>query len=890
MSQKVMLIDGNSIIHRAFHAVPPLTNSDGKYTSAVYGFLNILFKLMEEENPDYLAIAFDLHAPTFRHIKYEQYKGTRKETPVELREQISLLKQVLATMHIKMFEKEGFEADDILGTLSKQSETKGYATIVVSGDRDLLQLASDSLKIKIPKTSKGKTEIKQYYAQDVQNEYGVTPEEFIDVKALMGDASDNIPGVPGIGEKTATKIIQQYQTVEKALENVSMIKPERISKLLLEHKEQAILSKFLATIIRDVPIELNVKEMKLDSMFTKESYELFQYLEFKSFFAKFKDMDKKMQENKEEQSYKKITTKFDCLEFLSSIKKEEPIMYVILGETDIEGISFYNEQIGGVWLEISQSLTKEKIIQMTKEFFENEQFIKIAHDAKKDIGILRKYDVQMSKVLFDTALAGYILNSTKEKYEYSDIASEFLNEIVPNEEEFLGKGKSKITISQLEEPKRTYFAVKQAEIFYQAMSIMKQKIEDGNQHELYYNIELPLLYVLADMESYGIKINKEELEIYRNQLEENIAVITKEIYDMAGEEFNLNSPKQLGDVLFYNDNHIKLEGGKKTKTGYSTAADVLESLKDKHPVIEKILYYRQLAKLKSTYADGLLNVMDENTQKIYSTFHQTITATGRLSSTEPNLQNIPIKLELGRQVRKIFIPTNEQYRFLDADYSQIELRILAHISEDEMLIQAFKNDQDIHTLTASQVFHVDFDKVTSQQRRNAKAVNFGIIYGMGAFSLSEDLGISRKEAEQYIAAYFEKYPKIKLYMDKTISDGIEKGYVSTMWNRKRFMPELVSGNYNERAFGERVAMNMPIQGAAADIIKIAMIRVYECLKQRNLKSRLILQVHDELLIEVHIDELQEMRELLKNEMEQAAQLSVPLKVDVHEGNSWFEAK
>lgn len=882
-----MLIDGNSIIHRAFHAVPPLTNSDGKYTSAVYGFLNILFKLLEEEKPDYLAVAFDLHAPTFRHIKYEQYKGTRKETPVELREQISLLKQVLATMHIKIFEKEGFEADDILGTLSKQSEENGYSTIVVSGDRDLLQLASDTLKIKIPKTSRGKTEIKEYYAQDVLNEYGVTPEEFIDVKALMGDKSDNIPGVPSIGDKTATKIIQQYKTIEEAIKNAASIKPERISKILAEHQEQAVLSKFLATIVRDVPLEWNVEELKIDSLFTKESYELFQYLEFKSFFAKFKDMDKKMQEDKEDESYRKITTKFDCLEFIASIKKEMPTAYVILGKEEIEGISFYNEQIGGVWLEISQSLTKEKIMQMTKDFFENKEFLKIAHDAKKDIRLLRKYNIKINEILFDTALAAYILNSTKEKYEYNDIASEFLNEMIPSEEEFLGKGKNKITLAQLEEPKRTYFAVKQAEVFYQAMPIMQEKIERDGQHELYYTIELPLLYVLADMECYGIKINKKELEVYQNQLEEKITEITKEIYQLAGEEFNLNSPKQMGVVLFDN---MKLEGGKKTKTGYSTAADVLESLKNEHPIIEKILYYRQLAKLKSTYADGMLNVMDQSTQKIYSTFHQTITATGRISSSEPNLQNIPIKLELGRQLRKVFIPTNEEYCFLDADYSQIELRILAHISDDETLIEAFRNNQDIHSLTASQVFHVPFEEVTDRQRRNAKAVNFGIIYGMGAFSLSEDLGIGRKEAEEYIAAYFEKYPKIKIYMDKTISDAREKGYVSTMWNRRRLMPELNSGNYNQRAFGERVAMNMPIQGAAADIIKIAMIRVYQCLKERNLKSKLILQVHDELLIETYKEELQEVKKLLKYEMEQAVQLNVPLKVDVHEGNSWFEAK
>lgn len=881
-----MLIDGNSIINRAFYGIPLLTNAEGKYTNAVYGFLNILFKLIDEEQPDYLGIAFDLHAPTFRHLKYEEYKGTRKGMPDELREQMPLLKEVLKAMKIKQYEMEGYEADDILGTLSKKAEDSGMTVVVVSGDRDLLQIASKTLKIKIPKTFRGKTTIEDYYEKDVKAKYDVTPTEFIDLKALMGDASDNIPGVPGIGEKTAAKIIKQYHNIEEAIKNADSITPKKASANLAEYQEQAVLSKYLATIVRDMPIELDLENMDIKRPFEKEAYELFKKLEFKSLLERIQPPSEEIKTNS---NYKKILSETEWKQILEKIKPGVKTAYILMEEEEkLVGISFYNKEIGGVWAEPSIELSDTKLIETAREFFEGESYLKIAHDAKKDIKTLRKYGIEESSVHFDTAIAGYVLNSTRSSYEYHDIAGEFLNKFMPSAEEILGKGKNKQKISSLKEPQKTDFIVQQAEITYRAYFVMAEKIEENKEEELYYQIELPLISVLADMEKYGIRVNKKELILYQKALENSIEQITSEIFHLVGEEFNLNSPKQLGVILF---EKLKLPGGKKTKTGsYSTGADVLEKLRFESPVIEKIVLYRQLVKLKSAYADGLLNVMDPETDKVYSTFNQTITATGRISSTEPNLQNIPIRLELGRELRKVFIPSDENYVFLDADYSQIELRVLAHIAEDETLIEAFRNKQDIHRLTASQVFNIPFDQVSNTQRSNAKAVNFGIVYGIGAFSLSQDLGITRREAEQYIEGYFAKYPKIRTYMDKTIADARKNGYVSTLFHRRRAMPELNAQNFIQRSFGERVAMNMPIQGSAADIIKIAMIKVHQSLKKRGLKSRLILQVHDELLLEVHKDEIEEVTQFLKSDMEHAVELRAPLEVDIHSGKTWFEAK
>lgn len=885
MAEKIMLIDGNSIVNRAFYGVPLLTNGEGRYTNGVYGFLNILFKLLDEEQPDYLAVAFDLHAPTFRHRTFDGYKGTRKGMPEELREQMPLLKEVLQAMHIPIFEQEGFEADDILGTLSALAEKNGIVPVVVSGDRDLLQLAGETLKVRIPKTKGGRTETEDYYAADVQAKYGVTPAEFIDMKALMGDTSDNIPGVPGIGEKTAAKIITQYHDIETAIAHAAEIKPKKASENLAAYQEQARLSKFLATIVRDMPLEWDKESLKIGDMFNQTAYELVKRLEFKSMFSHFEGSASAPKQA--EQTYRFVADREGAKEVLAALKKGEVGYAFIYENEEGQGLALYQEQLGGVWIEASMVFLMQELLEIFQPFFADSAYRKIGHDVKKDIRFLRSYGYNGFTAEFDTAIGAYILNATGSSYEYDDIAATFLNETYPSQEEVFGKGRTKKAFAALPEAERTAYGARQAEIFFRARKVMEERLAENEQKSLFYDMEMPLIYVLADMEKYGIKVDKAALLAYQKRLGESLDGMEEEIYALAGEKFNINSPKQLGVILF---ERLGLKGGKKTKTGYSTAADVLEKLRTAHPIVERILHYRQLAKLKSTYADGLLAVMDAETEKIYSTFNQTITATGRISSTEPNLQNIPVRLELGRELRKIFIPESAEFCFLDADYSQIELRVLAHISGDESLIAAFKSNQDIHRMTASQVFHVPFDEVTPLQRSNAKAVNFGIIYGKGAFSLGQDLGISRKEAEEYINAYFARYPKIKTFMEDTIKNGTKNGYVSTLWNRRRNMPELQSSNFMQRAAGERAAMNMPIQGTAADIIKLAMIKVHRALQEGGYRSRLILQVHDELLIEAYKEEKEAVAKILKENMEHAADLLVPLDVDVHEGASWFEAK
>lgn len=885
MAEKIMLIDGNSIVNRAFYGVPLLTNGEGRYTNGVYGFLNILFKLLDEEQPDYLAVAFDLHAPTFRHRTFDGYKGTRKGMPEELREQMPLLKEVLQAMHIPIFEQEGFEADDILGTLSALAEKNGIVPVVVSGDRDLLQLAGETLKVRIPKTKGGRTETEDYYAVDVQAKYGVTPAEFIDMKALMGDASDNIPGVPGIGEKTAAKIITQYHDIETAIAHAAEIKPKKASENLAAYQEQARLSKFLATIVRDMPLEWDKETLKIGDMFNQTAYELVKRLEFKSMFSRFEGSASAPKQA--EQTYRFVADREGAKEVLAALKKGEVGYAFVYENEEGQGLALYQEQLGGVWMEASMAFLMQELLEIFQPFFADSAYRKIGHDVKKDIRFLRSYGYDGFTAEFDTAIGAYILNATGSSYEYDDIAAAFLNETYPSQEEVFGKGRTKKVFAALPEAERTAYGARQAEIFFRARKVMEERLAENEQKSLFYDMEMPLIYVLADMEKYGIKVDKAALLAYQKRLGESLDGMEEEIYTLAGEKFNINSPKQLGVILF---EKLGLKGGKKTKTGYSTAADVLEKLRTAHPIVERILHYRQLAKLKSTYADGLLAVMDAETEKIYSTFNQTITATGRISSTEPNLQNIPVRLELGRELRKIFIPESAEFCFLDADYSQIELRVLAHISGDESLIAAFKSNQDIHRMTASQVFHVPFDEVTPLQRSNAKAVNFGIIYGKGAFSLGQDLGISRKEAEEYINAYFARYPKIKTFMEDTIKNGTKNGYVSTLWNRRRNMPELQSSNFMQRAAGERAAMNMPIQGTAADIIKLAMIKVHRALQEGGYRSRLILQVHDELLIEAYKEEKDAVAKILKENMEHAADLLVPLDVDVHEGASWFEAK
>lgn len=882
--EKLMLIDGHSIMNRAFYALPLLTNKDGQFTNAVYGFLNMFFKLIEEENPKYIGVSFDLSKPTFRHLKCSEYKGNRKKSPEEFRSQIPIIKEILRSMNINIYEKEGFEADDVLATIAKKADNKNISSIIVTGDRDLLQVASENIKIKIPKTKGGKTETENYFAKDVFEKYGVSPSEFIDVKALMGDVSDNVPGVPSIGEKTAIKIINEYKTVEEAILNVDNIKPKKIADNLIKYKDQAILSKYLVTIDTDVPIDFFIDDALADNIFNEKFFEMCKKYELKSILSKFKGIE---YNNEDEIEFNLIESIEKARCYFESLKEDEENAYKIIYDDNIFlGISFSNKYDFGSFIKVSNDLSDEELLSIFKPFFEG-NYKKITLNAKQDIVFLNKKDIKLNNVIFDVMIGAYILNSTKNKYEYNDIAEEFLEKDYISKEDLLGKLKSKKFLFDVDKKDWIKYCGRQSYICFIVKPIMENIIKNNNQQELFYNIEMPLIEVLASMEICGIKASEEELMEYRKELEEELEKLTKEIYWLCGMEFNINSPKQLGEVLF---DKLGLKGSKKTTTGWSTSADILEKLKDEHEVIQKILTYRTYAKLKSTYAEGLLGVIDKETGRIYSNFNQTSTATGRISSVEPNLQNIPIKIELGHRVRKVFKPENDDFIFIDADYSQIELRVLAHLSKDENLIKAFNEEQDIHRLTAANIFGKDFNEVTSFERSAAKAINFGLIYGKQAFTLSQELGITKKQAESHINEYFEKYPKIKGFLERVVNDTKNKGYVETIFNRIRYVPEINSSNFMQRGAGERIAMNMPIQGAAADIIKIAMIKVYNRIKKEKLKSRLILQVHDELLIETHKEEISKIKNILKDEMEDVIDFSVKLLIDISEGESWYDAK
>lgn len=871
MSSKIVLIDGHSILNRAFYGLPDLTNAEGLHTNAIYGFLTIMFKLLEEEKPEYLTVAFDVHAPTFRHKMYAEYKGTRKPMADELRQQVPVIKEVLHAMGVKTIECAGLEADDLIGTLSNRCENEGMEVTVISGDRDLLQLATEHVKIRIPKTKQGKTEIEDYYAKDVEERYQVTPKEFIDLKALMGDTADNIPGVPSIGEKTATKIITQYHSIEEAHEHVDELKPPRASKALSEHWDLAVLSKELATINvkADFPYELS--EAKLGNLYTEEAYIFFQKLEFKNLLSRF---DVSAPANKVEDGFKIITSKSEAEKVFVQAEEASTIGAVIF--KDLENVlPLFADQagLGGIGLcfskeesyciKVEKDITGEWLLKKLADVAEKAETYAMFHLKES----MEQVTIRNQANCFDVSVAAYLLNPLKNNYTWEDVAREHLGLMID------------------EKIDQDIKACYESYVNYASVEVLRQKLRDTKMDTLFRDIEMPLVFTLFDMEQNGIRVEADALKQYGDQLAGKIAELEKEIYEEAGETFNINSPKQLGVVLFEN---MKLPGGRKTKTGYSTAADVLEKLAPEHPVVAKILEYRQYTKLKSTYADGLANYIQDD-GRIHGKFNQTITATGRISSTEPNLQNIPVRMELGRLIRKVFIP-EEGYRFVDADYSQIELRVLAHCSGDEHLIQAYKEQSDIHRITASQVFHIPFDEVTPQQRRNAKAVNFGIVYGISSFGLSQDLSITRKEAAKYIDDYFATYPGIKTFLDHAVMHAKEEGYVVTLFGRRRPVPELSSSNFMQRSFGERVAMNSPIQGAAADIIKIAMIRVNQRLKDQKMKSRLVLQVHDELLIEAYEPELDEVQNILKEEMEHAAELKVPLEIDMHTGDNWYEAK
>ena len=876
---KVILIDGHSILNRAYYGIPLLSNAEGLHTNAVYGFLNIMFKILDEEQAEFLAVAFDVHAPTFRHELFKDYKGTRKPMPDELREQVPVIKEVLHAMQIPTIEHAGYEADDILGTLARQYEAAGHVVSIISGDRDMLQLATDKTRIRIPKTKMTGTEIEDYYASDVMAKYQVTPTEFIDMKALMGDQSDNIPGVPGIGEKTASKIISTWHSIENAHEHAAEIKPKKASENLTAYYEQAQFSRVLAAIKTDCELDFKLEEGAIGQMMNDASYKLLKRLELKNILKRFDNAAEAAGDSYEKAE---VLTDFTAaVQWADHIDSNSVLGLCYLSENDWEGLAVSKNGENPVFIPATGLMTASYLREMAVSMIH-----KAARCCMIDLKSQLPYlDITEEEGVFDAAIAAYLLNPLKDSYGYDSIAQDFLGLTIPSRADWL----KKMSLAAAEETDREnllHYLAYEALIPVKVYDVLEVKLKETGMEQLFREVEMPLVYALYDMEKAGIRVEKEALAEYGSQLTGRIDTLEQNIYELAGEKFNINSPKQLGVILF---EKLKLPFAKKTKTGYSTSADVLEKLRGYDPIIGQILEYRQLTKLKSTYADGLAVYINPDDQRIHGKFNQTITATGRISSTEPNLQNIPVRMELGRLIRKVFVP-EEGHIFVNADYSQIELRVLAHMAGDEQLIRAYRESQDIHRMTASQVFHTPFDEVTPAQRSNAKAVNFGIVYGISSFGLSQDLSITKKEAEAYIQQYFQTYPGIKAFLDQSVADAKEKGYAITMFGRRRPVPELFASNFMQRSFGERIAMNSPIQGTAADIIKIAMVRVSRRLKKQNMKSRLILQIHDELLIEATMDEVEEVKNVLKEEMEHAAVLAVPLEVDMHTGQNWYELK
>ena len=927
--KKLVLIDGNSIMNRAFYGImgsKALTTKDGKYTNAIYGFLAILFKLLEEEKPDYIGVTFDLKAPTARHKMYEGYKANRKGMPTELAEQMPIIKDVLRAMNIDIIEKEGYEGDDVIGTLSRYGEQKGLEVVILSGDRDTFQLATDNVRINIPRTKGGKTETEIFNREKVKEVYGIEPKQLIEVKGLQGDASDNIPGVPGIGEKTALSLVQKYETIDnlyKKLESGEADVKGKQKEKLEQNKDLAYLSRTLGEINTKVPIEDTLEELKLEEWDKPKVLELFKELNFKRYIDRFNLQneagkgDNFSEENNIENQYKVVEKSIE--EIKTIIEKQGKMIFYMETEKDnnedkiikekITGISIFNSSENEAYYIDIKNVGK---IQELKEIFENDKILKIGIDLGRVYILLRQEGIDFKGINYDASIAAYILNPTNNKLKLTDLAEQYLeidvNEILGDSKSskveqinlfdaMQGAGLSGSNEEKLEEKKikeeqeKTQKAEEKkctlyAYIIYKLQEITIKKLEEINAVDLFNNIDMPTVTVLANMQWNGMYADLEELNKFGKQLKEQLEIKTKMIYEMAGEEFNINSTKQLGEILF---EKMKLPVVKKTKSGYSTDVDVLEKLKSEDPIISEILDYRQLMKLNSTYVEGLKPYINPKTKRIHSFFHQTITATGRISSTEPNLQNIPTRFELGKQVRKIFKPEPGKV-YIDADYSQIELRVLAHMSEDTHMVQAFKDGEDIHRQAASKVFKTPMEEVTKEQRSNAKAVNFGIVYGISDFGLGEQLGISRKIAKQYIEEYLQEYAGIKNFMDDMKEKAKETGYVETLFNRRRYIPELKSNNYMVRQFGERAAMNTPIQGTAADIMKIAMINVYKKLIEENLEAKIVLQVHDEMMIEATLAEAEKVKEIVKTEMESAIKLNVPLIAEVSEAENWYECK
>lgn len=902
--KKIVLIDGNSILNRAFYGImgnKMLTTPDGKYTNAVYGFLAILFKVLEDIEPEYLMVTFDLKAPTARHKLYDGYKATRKGMPNELAEQMPILKDILKSMNIKVIEKEGYEADDVLGTMAKRAEKDGFDVTIVSGDRDTFQLTSNRVKVRIPHTKMGKTETETFDREEVLKKYGVTPKQLIEVKGLQGDTSDNIPGVPGIGEKTALELVKKYKTIDGIYEAIEKgeddLKP-KAKERLLENKELAMLSRTLGTINLEVPIEENLEEFKIKEWNKEEVFSKFKELNFNRFIDRFnlKSEEGPKQNLAELFEIKTLNTQNEIKDLLEKIQNK---LVFMLGTEKVEQENLIiKKQIKSIYIYIDNTVyeikfnTNEEFISYFKTIFENENIQKYSYRLNETYVLLMQNGIYLKEIKFDTEIAAYLLNPSNGKYKLDELANQYLSIDIPEYLEFVGAKQQKetqMTLFSQDEMNLDFEKYQNAIYMYtiaKLAEIMNKKLEEINSLKLFENIEMPLIKVLAEMQYEGIYVDKQELVSFGVKLKEDIEVIKQEIYKLAGEEFNINSTLQLGNILF---EKLKLPVYKKTKKGYSTDVDILEKLKPEHPIIEKILEYRGFMKLNSTYIEGLIVYINEYTHKIHSYFHQTITATGRISSTEPNLQNIPTRAEQGKQIKKAF-KAQEGNIFIDADYSQIELRILAHISNDTNMREAFLNEEDIHKQVASKVFNVPLEEVTKEQRTAAKAVNFGIVYGISGFGLAEQLGISRKKAEQYIEQYLEKYKGVKEFMDKIVEKAKEQGYVETLFHRRRYIPELSSNNYMVRQFGARAAMNTPIQGTAADIMKIAMIEVNKKLEEEKLNAKLILQIHDELLIECKIEEKEEVKKILKESMENAVKLSIPLEVEVSEASNWYDVK
>lgn len=878
--EKLLIVDGNSILNRAYYGIRPLTAPDGTPTNAVYGFLNILFKYLEEEKPDYLCVAFDVKAKTFRHKMYDQYKAQRKPAPEDFIVQLPVIKEVLGAMNCACIEKEGYEADDLIGSVSRLCEEKDIACRILTGDKDDLQLASEQTVIKLVITRMGKTETTDYNANAVIEKYGVTPKEFIDVKGLMGDPSDNIPGVKGVGEKTAFSLIQNYHSIEDIYENLESLEvTPAVKNKLSADKESAFLSKTLATIDREVPMEFDFASFKRSPYDTKALGALFQRLNFKSFMDK---LDIPVEERTSHQeSVTGTLVKVTGEEFSKRIQKLTEAEYLL--SKNAAGFDLFVSGDGAEVFCLSNAQMPE-----LKAFFENAGIAKYGYQVKEDILALRQSGIRMAGAGFDVLIAAYLAEPTRSSYDLETLCMTYLGQELPETSARVeDDGQISMNLGFEDDTQTLQKMADRTVAISRLRKFFAKKLDDDGQKELYYEVELPLIEVLASMQYEGVYVDKEALREFGNTLASKISNLQEEIYSLAGEEFNINSPKQLGEILFAK---LGLPGGKKNKNGYSTNVDVLHKLLDKHPIVAKVLQYRQVSKLQSTYVEGMLPMIDAKTGRIHSNFNQTVTATGRISSTEPNLQNIPVRTELGREIRRMFVSQGEDTCLVDADYSQIELRVLAHIAGDSTMQNSFINNEDIHTRTASQVFGVPMEEVTPAMRSGAKAVNFGIVYGIGAFSLAQDLEISVKEADAYIKGYLQNYPKVDAYMKETVAQAKENGYVTTLMGRRRNMPELTASNHITRAFGERVAMNAPIQGTAADIIKVAMVHVYRRLKEEKLKSKLILQVHDELIVEAYQDEVERVKQLLKEEMEQAFQLSVPLVVDMNTGKSWYDTK